>query len=199
MNHKSKNSHHSGTALVELDGTLLKLGVLIQLIPSEINETITEVTNEVILSGNILHDKKLKESNEEKNLEGSISRNLEGASPSLSDIRELGSIHGDVSGKTKSGTGDDLSEEGKLTDTPVLDLNVTETVETALPSLIEQSQRIEEAKRRLSTKLSLEGVKGGGGLAGWGGGESGSGGGEGGEDSSLHHGCEFVSLKRNEK
>ena len=195
MNHKSKNSHHSGTSVVKLNSTLLKLGLFVERIPSEINEAVTEVTNEFVLSGNILHDEKLKESNEEKNLESSISGNLEGASPSFSDIRELGSISGDVSGKTKSGTGDNLSEEGKLTDTSVLDLNVTETVETALASLIEKSQRIEEAKRRLSTKLVLEGVKGGGGLAGLGRGESGGGGGEGGEDSSLHHGCESWFLE----
>jgi hypothetical protein len=29
VNHKSQQSHHGGTALVELDGTLLKLGLLI--------------------------------------------------------------------------------------------------------------------------------------------------------------------------
>jgi hypothetical protein len=195
VNHKSKHSHHSGTSVVKLDGTFLKLGRLIQLIPSEINEAVTEVTNELVLSGNILHDEKLKESDEEKDLKGSVSRNLEGASPSLSDIRELGSIEGDISRKTNSGTGGDLSEEGKLADTSVLELNETETVETALTSFIEQSQRIEEAKRGLGTELVLEGVKGGGGLAGLGRGESGGRGGKGGEDGSLHHGCEYWALR----
>ena len=192
MHHKSKNSEHSGTSVVKLDGTLLDLGLLVKLIPSEVNESVTEVTNELVLSGNILHDEKLKESNGEKNLKSSIGGNIEGTIPSISNIRELGSIKGDISGEVESGTGDDVTQEGKHTDTSVLDLNVTETVETALASLIEHSQRIEESKRRLGTELALEGVKGGGGLAGLGRGESSGGGGKGGEDSSLHHGCKWL-------
>ena len=123
VNHKSEDSHHCGTSVVKLNSTLLKLGLFIERIPSEINEAVTEVTNEFVLSGNILHDEKLEESNEEKNLEGSINRNIEGASPSISDIRELGTISGDVSGKVDSSAGDDVTQEGKLGDTSVLDLD----------------------------------------------------------------------------
>ena len=45
VDHKSENSKHGGTAVVKLDGTLLKLGLLIKVIPSEVNVSITEVTN----------------------------------------------------------------------------------------------------------------------------------------------------------
>ena len=42
VDHKSKNSHHSGTALVELNGTLLELPLLALLVPAEV-VSITEV------------------------------------------------------------------------------------------------------------------------------------------------------------
>jgi len=99
-----------------------------------------------------------------------------------------------------SGTGSDLSKEGKLTDTSVLDLNITETIEAALSSLIEQSQGIEEAKRRLGTKLILEGVQGGGGGLVLGRGESGGRADKGSDDGRLHvgnRGCVDVVLDKN--
>ena len=83
-------------------------------------------------------------------------------------------------------TGDNLSKEGELTDTSVLDLDVTKTVESLLVGIIEKSQRIEESKRRLGTELVLEGGEGGCGLAGLGRGKGGSAGDKGGNDSRLH-------------
>jgi hypothetical protein len=187
VNHKSKNTHHGGTAVVQLNGTLGELGLFIEGVPAEVKGTVTEVTNVLISSSlNILHDSKLKEANEGKDLKGSGNRNLEGSSPSLSDVREGGSRVVNVSGKTDTSTGGDLAKEGKLGDTSVLELNVTETVETLLVGIIKQSQRIEETKRRLGTKLVLEGVKGGGGLAGLGRGESGGRADDGSEDGRLH-------------
>lgn len=43
MYHKSKNTHHSSTALVKLNSTLLCLPLLSLLIPTKV-ETITEIT-----------------------------------------------------------------------------------------------------------------------------------------------------------
>ena len=42
MEHKSKDTHHSDTAVVELSGTLGKLGLLIKVIPAEVNVSVTE-------------------------------------------------------------------------------------------------------------------------------------------------------------
>ncbi|KAL7513477.1 hypothetical protein ACHAXN_010698, partial [Cyclotella atomus] len=186
VNHKSKNSHHGGTSVVQLDGTLGELGLFIEGVPSEVKCSVTEVTNELTLAGNILHDGKLQESNEGEDLKSSGNGNLKGASPSLSNIRELGSIVGDVTRETDTSTGGDLSKEGQLADTSVLQLNVTETVETLLVGIIQQSQRIEESKRGLGTEFVLEGSEGGGGLASLGRGESGGAGDEGGNDGRLH-------------
>ncbi|KAL7466190.1 hypothetical protein ACHAXS_006486, partial [Conticribra weissflogii] len=97
-----------------------------------------------------------------------------------------------------SGTGDDVSEEGKLCDTSVLDLNITEAVEALLVGIIEKSKGIEESERGLGTELGLEGLKGGGGLSGLGRGEGGSRAEDGSEDSELHVGCAFEDLERND-
>ena len=82
----------------------------------------------------------------------------------------------DVSAEVGSRTSGDLSQESKLRNTSVLNLNIAETVETLLVGAVEQSQGIEESKRRLGSKLTLEGVESGGGGAGLGGRCKGSGG-----------------------
>jgi len=191
VNHKSKNTHHSSTSVVQLDGTLLELGLLVELVPSKVNESVAEVTDELTLAGNILHDEKLQESNEEKDLKTSVLGDGIGAEESSESVgvaieRVSGGIN--VSGKVDTGTGDDVTEESKLADASVLDLNVTETIEACLASLVEESKGIEESERGLGTKLRLEGVKGGGGLSGLRRGKSGGRSHKGGEGSKLHHG-----------
>merc|ERR1719223_1350887 len=63
VDHKSEDSEHGSTAVVELDGTLLELGLLIKVIPAEVNVSVTEVTN-VLVSGslNITHEANLQPS-----------------------------------------------------------------------------------------------------------------------------------------
>ena len=89
--------------------------------------------------------------------------------------------------QVESESGDDLSEEGKLADAAVLQLDVTEAVESLLVSPVEHTEGIEATKRRLGTEFALEGhVEGrGGGLLGDGG-ESGGAGEEGGNNGKLH-------------
>ena len=88
-----------------------------------------------------------------------------------------------------TGAGDDVAKEGKLGDTAVLDLDVTETVELDLVTIGDKAKGIEEAKRGLGAELVLEGAKGGGGLAGLGGGKGGGRADEGSKNGgSLHHG-----------
>jgi len=71
----------------------------------------------------------------------------------------------DVSREVDSVTGDNLSKEGKLTDTSVLDLDVTKTVESFLVRICEEAKRIKESKRRLDSKLVLESHVGGNGTS----------------------------------
>jgi hypothetical protein len=64
----------------------------------------------------------------------------------------------------------------------VLNLYVTESVETFLVSVIEKSKRIKKAKWWLYSKLRLEGIESRGGLCNLGRSKSGGGGG----DDKLH-------------
>jgi len=70
----------------------------------------------------------------------------------------------------------------------VLDLHVTEAVESLLVGTIEQAEGVEEPEGALGADLTLEGLEIGGGLAGLGGGEGG-GRADKSEGNKLHH-CE---------
>mmetsp|Transcript_43718 Transcript_43718/g.91931 ORF Transcript_43718/g.91931 Transcript_43718/m.91931 type:complete len:246 (-) Transcript_43718:11-748(-) len=191
MDHESKDTHHGGTAVVELNGTLGELGLLIKVIPSEVNVSVTEVTNVLVSSSrNITHEGALQPSDEGKDLDKSSSgdgvRSEEGGNTVGERVKGVSGVV-DGSGEVDSSTGHDLSKEGKLSDTAVLDLDVTKAVETFLGAVSrEHAEGIVESKRRLGTELILEGVELGGGLAGLGGGESGGGADKGGDDGGLH-------------
>ncbi|KAL3774546.1 hypothetical protein ACHAWO_003997 [Cyclotella atomus] len=95
----------------------------------------------------------------------------------------------DGSGKVDSGTGHNLSKEGKLSNTSVLDLNVTETVEALLGAVSRKhTEGIEESKRRLGTELVLEGTKRVVALPVWAGAKAAAGDKES-NDGGLHFDC----------
>mmetsp|Transcript_32847 Transcript_32847/g.68922 ORF Transcript_32847/g.68922 Transcript_32847/m.68922 type:complete len:215 (+) Transcript_32847:221-865(+) len=191
VDHKSKDTHHGGAAVVELDGTLGKLLLLIKVIPAEVNVSVTEVTNVLVASSlNVTHEGALQPSNEGDDLNKSSSgdgvRSEEGGNTVGEGVEGVSRVV-NISGKVKSSTGHNLSEEGKLTDTSVLDLDVTKAVETLLGHISrEHAEGIEESKRRLGTKLILEGADGRGGLGHGGWGESGGRADDGGDDGRLH-------------
>ncbi len=191
VNHKSENSHHGGTAVVEFDGALLELGLLIEVIPAEINVSVAEVSNELVSSsGDITHEGALEDSNEGDDLDKSGSGDGVGSEKGGDTVGEgIEGVSGvvDRSGEVDSGTGHDLSEEGKHADTSMLDLDVTKTVEALLGAVTrEHSEGVEESERGLGAKLVLEGTELGGGLAGLGRGEGGGRAKEGGENGELH-------------
>ena len=148
VNHKSKDTHHGGTAVVELDGTLLKLGFLIEGVPSEVDGSGAEVTNEFTFTGVVTHDK-LKDEDEGEDLDPSSLRDGGQRSGSGRDVSEGGSLVVDVSSKTDSGVRGDESEESKHGNTSVLDFGVSELIESILGSVVEHTKRIVESKRRL--------------------------------------------------
>jgi hypothetical protein len=74
----------------------------------------------------------------------------------------------------------------KLADTAVLELDVTETLETLLVGVGEETEGVEESKRGLDTELVLEGRESGGGGTLLSGSEGGSAGDKAGEESELH-------------
>jgi hypothetical protein len=118
VDHKSKDSHHGGTAVVELNGSLRQLVILIKVIPSEVNVSVTEVTDELIASSfNVAHDRTFEESNEGNQLDESSSGDGVGSNKGGNTVGvsvERVSRVVDGSWEVDSTTGGDLSQEGKL-------------------------------------------------------------------------------------
>ena len=189
MNHKSKDSEHGGTAVVQFDGTLLKLGLFIEFVPSEVDVSVTEVTWEFGHSWDLLHEGNLKKSNEADDLSNSVEwdgiRSLDGGN-SVGERVEGVSRVVNVSWKVDSGTWNNVSKEGKHTDTSVLDLDVTKTFEASFIGFGQKSEGVEEAKWWLNTKFALESVQAGGGSSLLDRGESTGGSDKGGKDGGLH-------------
>ena len=188
VNHKPKNSHHGGTSLVQLNGALLKLGLLVKSVPSKVDVSITEVTREFTSSVDILHDEHLKESNESDKLDQTKGGDGTKGGKSRGDIFKAGSRKINVSWDAGSSVCVDVSNNGKHTDTSVLNLNVSETVELGFVTVGNKVQRIKESKRSSGTEVVFEGhVGGNGGACGiLAGGKGGGRGDKGGEDSRLH-------------
>ena len=191
MHHKSKDAHHGGAAVVELDGTLGELGLLIKVIPAKVNVSIAEVANVLVASsGNITHEGALQPADEGDDLNksggGDGVRSEESGNTVGEGVEGVARVV-NVSWKVESSAGHDLAQEGELTDTPMLDLNVTEAVETLLGNVAgEHAEGVEEAKGRLGAELVLEGGEGRGGLRHGGRGEGGGGANEGSNDGRLH-------------
>ena len=185
VDHKGKDTHHGGTALVELDGTFLELGLLIESVPAVVDRVVTEVTDE-FSSGDVLHDGKLKEANEGNQLANSGTRDGVEGGETVGDVSKGKSRVVNVSWKTNSGLSNKVSDDGKHGDTSVLELDVSETVELFLVTIGHESEGIEEAKRRLGSKLILESLQGGGGGGLLDRSESSGRGDKGGENGGLH-------------
>ena len=156
MDHEAKDAHHGGTAVVELDGTLGKLGLLIEGIPAEVEGAVAEIAGELGLAGDVLHDEELEDANEGDNLEEALLGDGVGAVDGGKTVGEgIEGITGgvDAARKVDAVAGDDLAEEGKLTDTAVLDLNVTEAVEALLVGILKEAEGVKETKGGLDTEL----------------------------------------------
>jgi hypothetical protein len=118
VDHKSKDTHHGSTAVIELNGALLQLFFLAEVLPSEVNVSVTEVTDELVASSlNIAHERTFEESNEGNELDESSSgdgvRSNKGGNTVGVRVEGVSRI---VNGswEVESSTGGDLSQEGKL-------------------------------------------------------------------------------------
>ena len=115
MDHEAKDAHHGGTAVVELNGALGKLGLLIEGIPAKVEGAVAEVAGELGLASDVLHDTQLKEANEEEDLDETSLGDSVGAEDGGETVGE--GVEGvsslvDGSVEVDAGTGDDLAEEG---------------------------------------------------------------------------------------
>ena len=149
MDHKTQDSHLCGTSVVQFNGTLGHLFFLIEGVPPEIDGSGAEVTNEFSVSGVVTHDE-FKYQDEGEDLDPSSLRDGGKGTGSGRDVGEGGSVVVNVSSKTDSSGLGDESKEGKHGNTSVLQLGVSELVESFLGSSIEHTKRIEESKWWLS-------------------------------------------------
>ena len=193
VDHKSKDSELSGTAVVQFDGTLLKLGLLIKIVPAEVDVAVAEVSWEFSESWNLTHEGALQDTNEGDDLHNTGGGDVVGSEDGSNSVGErVEGVSGVVDGswKVDSGTGGDLTQEGQHADASVLQFDVTKTVESGLGGITrEHSEGVEEAKWWLNTEFALESVQGAG-LGGLLSRCEGTGGGDkGGKDSGLHVDC----------
>ena len=143
MHHQAKNSHHSGTSVVQLNSTLLKLGLLVELVPSALEGSVTKISGELVSeSWHILHDGNFEQTDEREDLNEALGgdgiRSEDGGKTVGVGVEGVSGVV-DVTGEVDSGAGHDLSQEGELGDASVLDLDITEAVESLLVGAIEQA------------------------------------------------------------
>jgi hypothetical protein len=155
VDHKTKNSHLSGTAVVELDGTLLELCLFVVVAdPANRESRAREVSWKGSLG--LLPSDKLQGTNKDEDLSKASSRHGTQGSKAGWNVREGCSIVGDISWQTDPCVVSEEANDSKHADTSMLELNKSKTVELLLVSIGKKSERIEESKRRLCTKLALE-------------------------------------------
>jgi hypothetical protein len=187
VDHESKDAKHGGTAVVELDGTLGELGLLIKVIPAEVDVSVAEVANVLVSSfRHITHEADLQQPDEGDDLTLALEGNGVGANEGGNAVGvTVKGITGvvDVSRKVEPSASHDLAQKGKLGDASVLDLDVAEAVEALLGDITgEHAEGVEEPKRGLGAKLVLESADGQGSLGHGGRGKSGGRADEGGDD-----------------
>ena len=88
VHHESKNTHHGGTSVVQLNSTLANLSLRTKVIPPKVKSSVTEVSWEFGLTRDILHDEQLKKTNEKDDLANSGRGNSVGSSNGGISIRE---------------------------------------------------------------------------------------------------------------
>mmetsp|Transcript_29590 Transcript_29590/g.71529 ORF Transcript_29590/g.71529 Transcript_29590/m.71529 type:complete len:170 (+) Transcript_29590:68-577(+) len=87
MDHQTEDAHHGGTAVVQLDGTLLQLSLLVELVPAIVDGTGPEVPGELPGSGVVPHDE-LQRQDEGEDLSPSADGDLGDGSGTGRDGRE---------------------------------------------------------------------------------------------------------------
>jgi hypothetical protein len=148
-----------GTALVELGGTLLHLGLGVEGVSAKVKGSVTQVTDE-FSNSDILRDSKLEKTNEGDDLE-MIGRRVSSmaANPLGYQRRKFRCSQCLLEDGFRSRR--QVSGNSKHADTSVLDLDETETVELFLVTISDKAKRIEESKKSLVTEFVLESLVGG--------------------------------------
>mmetsp|Transcript_35128 Transcript_35128/g.73166 ORF Transcript_35128/g.73166 Transcript_35128/m.73166 type:complete len:205 (+) Transcript_35128:216-830(+) len=162
MDHKSQDSHHGGTSLVQFDGTLLDLGFFIKGIPSKVNVSVTEITNKFTLASDILHDEQFQKTNESKDLRQTNGRNVGKSGNTVSHIGEFVTGQINVTGQVLASGIGQVAHHGQHTDTSVLQFDKAQTIKLFLVAIGDQTQRIKESHGSNGTNVIFKGTQGSG-------------------------------------
>ena len=142
---QSGDSHHGGTALVELDGALSHLGGIVKLVPSKVQGAVAVVTDEFgsdagpggLAVGDLgSHDESSHLDQDQLALLGGV-KGLEGG-------QTIGDILG--SGEADSGGSHQVADDGKHGHASVLDLGLAKTVELLDISVLADAKGVPVAK-----------------------------------------------------
>ena len=139
MHNQTSDTHHGSTAVVQLDRSLAKLGLLVKLVPSKVQVTVTVVTRELGQSKGVTVD--------------NLGNQRRGNHLDDNDLVRGGerletSGHALGAGEADSGGSHKVTDNSKHADAAVLDLNLAEAVETGFIGVLQQSQGIKETKLR---------------------------------------------------
>ena len=146
MDHKGKDTHLGGTAVVELDGELLVNGLSVPARCLQLGSL------DIILASGIatLNDGNSQDSSEDGlNWEGS-----QGGKPGWGRAQVI--ARGEGSGKAVSSSGHQVAKDSKLGNAAVLGLDKAKAIESFLIGISKKTKRIPEAKRGLSELKSVQ-------------------------------------------
>merc|ERR1719282_37181 len=199
VDHEAEDAQHGRAAVVELDGALDELGLLVELVPAEVDGAVAEVPRELAgrgAVGRVLHHAELEEAAERDDLPESGVGDGVGTDDGRDAVREgveRVALRVDAATEVDPRAGGDLAEEGEHADAAVLELDEAEAVEPLLIGVVEHAERVVEAERVLGAELALEGGEGRGRPGRGGRDEGGGGADEGGGDDGLH-GCGMIII-----
>ncbi len=154
MHHEREDAHLGSTAVVQLDG-LLVVEVESACLLGDSRKVLAELLASLLDIGLAKTEAKLKETDEEYGLNNtSQGKGVEDSKASLHGAE--GHARGDIEGQAVTGSGGDVTSDGKHRDAAMLDLNIAEAVEALLVGIFKQVEGIPKSERRLGTDLGLE-------------------------------------------
>lgn len=142
---QAPDAHHGSSAVVQFNSSLSKLGLLVELVPSEVKSSVTVVTREfslVVQPVGVTVDN-FCNNKEESHLHKDVSAAIGGqkvweGSKTIRDI--LSTWESDSSGSNQ------ISGNGKHGNASVLELNLADEVELFLVTVSDDAKRIPQTK-----------------------------------------------------
>jgi len=158
VDHEAKDAHLRRAAVVKLDGALLDLGLFVEGVPAEVNEAVAEVPWELARRravGGVLHDARLQQANESQDLEPAHRWHFPEVVQASANFGELLAGVSDAAGETHPVGSGHVAQERKHGNAAVLDFHVPEAVKALLVGLVQEAERVPDARGRGAEVVSV--------------------------------------------